>query len=264
MQINWFTVVAQVINFLILVWLLKRFLYKPILNAIDEREARIKSQLSDADSKKAEAKQEQDEFIQKNEVFDNQKEQHTNEMLAAAKEAKRKLLEEARNEADVFRAKLEAASKENVENAKNEIVRNTQKEVFDIARKTLIQLASVSLEDQATVVFIDRLKKLNEEEKKKFKEAFRSEKPLILIQSAFTLPEKKRTDIKNSVNELLGSVAQFQFNTSPKLVSGIELIANGYKLAWSISEYLNSIERNVFKTISEKPEVVAEHNVHES
>ena len=38
MEINWFTVIAQVINFLILVWLLKRFLYKPVLNAIAERE----------------------------------------------------------------------------------------------------------------------------------------------------------------------------------------------------------------------------------
>jgi len=39
MLIDWFTVVAQVINFLILVWLMKRFLYKPILNAIAAREA---------------------------------------------------------------------------------------------------------------------------------------------------------------------------------------------------------------------------------
>ena len=38
MKINWFTVIAQLVNFLILVWLMKRFLYKPILNAIDERE----------------------------------------------------------------------------------------------------------------------------------------------------------------------------------------------------------------------------------
>ena len=41
MPIDWFTVVAQAINFLILVWLLKRFLYKPILHAIDEREKGI-------------------------------------------------------------------------------------------------------------------------------------------------------------------------------------------------------------------------------
>jgi F-type H+-transporting ATPase subunit b len=52
MLIDWFTVGAQVVNFLILVWLLKRFLYKPILHAIDERERRIAKELADADTKK--------------------------------------------------------------------------------------------------------------------------------------------------------------------------------------------------------------------
>lgn len=264
MDINWFTVIAQIINFLILVWLLKRFLYKPILKAIDEREERIKSQLNDADAKKAEAKKEQDEFIQKNEEFDQQKEQRTNEMLSEAKAAKSKLFDEARKEAEALRAKLEAASKEMVENVKSEIVLNTQKEVFDISRKTLLDLASVSLEEQATAVFIGRLKELNEEEKKKFKEAFASGKPLILVQGAFALPEKKQTEISNIVNEVLGAEAQYQFETSPKLISGIELVANGYKLAWSISEYLNSLERNVFKTIKKKLETVAEPNEHGS
>ena len=52
MKINWFTVIAQVINFLMLVWLLKKFLYKPILDAVNEREKKITDQLKDADDKK--------------------------------------------------------------------------------------------------------------------------------------------------------------------------------------------------------------------
>ena len=67
MLIDWFTVGAQALNFLILVWLMKRFLYKPILNAIDAREKRIAAELADADAKKAEAQKERDEFQSKNE-----------------------------------------------------------------------------------------------------------------------------------------------------------------------------------------------------
>ena len=55
MLIDWFTVGAQALNFLILVWLMKRFLYKPILHAIDEREKRVATELANADKKKAEA-----------------------------------------------------------------------------------------------------------------------------------------------------------------------------------------------------------------
>jgi F-type H+-transporting ATPase subunit b len=73
MLIDWFTVAAQVVNFLILVWLLKHFLYKPVLNAIDVREKRIAKELADADAKQKQAQGERDEFANKNKVFDEQR-----------------------------------------------------------------------------------------------------------------------------------------------------------------------------------------------
>ena len=57
---------AQALNFLILVWLLKRFLYQPVLDAIRTREQRIAMQLADAASKEAAATKEREEFARKN------------------------------------------------------------------------------------------------------------------------------------------------------------------------------------------------------
>ena len=73
MLIDWFTVSAQAVNFLILVWLLNRFLYKPILNAIDVREKLIATELADAATKKPKHKKDRDEFQHKNEEFDRQR-----------------------------------------------------------------------------------------------------------------------------------------------------------------------------------------------
>ena len=56
MLIDWFTVGAQALNFLVLVWVLKHFLYKPILDAIAAREKGIAAKLADADAKTKEAK----------------------------------------------------------------------------------------------------------------------------------------------------------------------------------------------------------------
>ena len=72
MLIDWFTVGAQALNFLNLVWLLKHFLYKPILNAIDTREKGIAAKLADADAKTKEAQKEHDQFDQKKKDFDLQ------------------------------------------------------------------------------------------------------------------------------------------------------------------------------------------------
>ncbi len=48
MAIDWITVSAQIVNFLILVWLLKHFLYQPIIRAMDRREQRVSERLNEA------------------------------------------------------------------------------------------------------------------------------------------------------------------------------------------------------------------------
>jgi F-type H+-transporting ATPase subunit b len=100
MLIDWFTVGAQALNFLILVWLMKRFLYKPILHAIDAREKRIAAELADADARKAEAQKERDEFQHKNEEFDQQRAALLSQSDEEAQAQRERLLDEARQAAD--------------------------------------------------------------------------------------------------------------------------------------------------------------------
>jgi F-type H+-transporting ATPase subunit b len=102
--IDWFTVAAQLINFLILVWLLKRFLYRPILDAIDAREARIAAELADADTKKAEARKERDDFQHKNAAFEQQRAALLSQARDEAKAERQRLLDEARQAADILSA----------------------------------------------------------------------------------------------------------------------------------------------------------------
>jgi F-type H+-transporting ATPase subunit b len=162
MKINWFTVIAEVINFLILVWLLRRFLYKPVLKAIDEREKKIASQLNDAKAKETKAKKEQDEFARKNETFDKEKKKLMDKAIAETNEERQKLLEAARNEATELRSKLDESLKEMQVNLNRDIAQKTQQEVFAIARKALTDLASLGLEEQSVNIFINLSKLSNQ------------------------------------------------------------------------------------------------------
>ncbi len=271
MKINWFTVIAQIINFFVLVWLLRRFLYKPVLKAIDERENKIASELMDAEAKETEAKKEQDEFLKKNEKFDQQKKKLMDNVIAETNEEREKLLEEARNEAVVLRSKLEKSLNAMQENLEHDIMQKTQEEVFAVARKTLKDLSSMSLEEQSVNIFINRLKESKNDEKKRLIKAFKAGSNLpagrqgsILVQTAFDLPSKQQTQIESTVNEILGTKTQFQFKTEPELINGIELTSNGYKLAWSISEYLSSIQKSIAETmkseLKEEPEKMPDTN----
>src|SRR5208282_2974056 len=99
MLIDWFTVGAQALNFLILVWLMRRFLYKPVLHAIDEREKRIAAELADAAAKKAEAAKERDEFQHKQAEFDQQRAALLKQATDEAAVERHRLLDVARQAA---------------------------------------------------------------------------------------------------------------------------------------------------------------------
>src|SRR5476651_184168 len=142
MLIDWTTVGAQALNFLILVWLMKRFLYKPILRAVDEREKRIAAELADADAKRAEAKKDRDEFQRKNEEFDQQRAALLTKATDEAKAERQRLLDEAHKVADALSAKRSEALKNDAQNLNEAVARRTQDEVFAIARKTLTDLAT--------------------------------------------------------------------------------------------------------------------------
>ena len=252
MKIDWFTVIAQAINFLILVWLLRRFLYKPILKAIDEREKKIAAQIKDADDKKAGAVKEQADFKKRNDDFDAQKKALMDKAVADSNAQRDKLLEDAKNQANTLRSNLEKAIKEKQESDALASAAKIQEQVFTITKKALKEMASSSLEEQSVNTFIKRLHELNDDEKQKFITAFKSNTNTILVRSAFDLPAPQQSAMTDAVNETLGTKTTLQFTTTPDLINGIELTTNGYKLAWSFIEFLQSLQNNMAAATKEK------------
>jgi len=260
MLIDWFTVGAQTLNFLILVWLLKRFLYKPILHAIDEREKRIAAELADADTKKAEAQKERDAFEQKNEEFDRKRTALLSKATDEVQAERQRLLDEARKAADTLSSKRQKALRNEAMNLNQAILRRTQEEVFAITRKALTDLATTSLEERLSEVFTRRLREMDGKAKENLAEALKTATDPAVVRSAFDLPAEQRATIQNALNETFAADIRLRFETAPDLISGIELATNGHKVAWSIADYLVSLEKGVAELLQEKnkPEAQSE------
>ncbi len=260
MLINWFTVLAQAINFLILVWLLKRFLYKPILHAIDEREKGIAAQLAQAEAKVSEAQNERDDFQHKNEAFDQQRAALLAKATDEATVERQRLIDEARKDADALRAKRQAALESERRDMGQEIVRWTQKQVFAITRKALNDLAGASLEERMGDVLVDRVRALTGAAKEQLETAFKSSDHHVSVHSSFELPPAQKSAIENAVKETFAPDAQLHFETAPDLVCGIDLSTNGHKVSWSIADYLATLEKSAGELLHKeaKPEPKAE------
>ncbi|MEZ4934307.1 MAG: hypothetical protein R2788_19550 [Saprospiraceae bacterium] len=245
MLIDWFTVIAQVVNFLILVYLLKRFLYKPILEAIDAREKRVAAQLQEAADQKKEAADQHQKFQQLHEELDKNKESL---IAAAKKEAETEhqhLLESARKEYDELRSHLHESIKKEQASLSRELKQRVQSEVFEIARKVLTDLANSSLETQIINVFIQKLQALNKEEKAQLMAALQPSDGPVTVRSAFQLTPVQQSNIEHAINSQNGVAASLEFLPATEQISGIELSANGYKITWSIADYLDSLEKRI-------------------
>jgi F-type H+-transporting ATPase subunit b len=245
MLIDWFTVAAQMLNFVILVWLFKRFLYKPIHDAIDAREKRIADELAGAVAKKTEAQKERDDFQEKNKTFDEQRSALLGKATDEARAERERLLDGARKEAETLRAGQATALRNDQARLGSEITRLAKDEIFGIARKTLADLATVSLEERVGEVFTRRLREMDGNAKQKFGEALKTSPEASIVRSAFELPAEQKAAIQNALNETFSAAIRIRFEIAKDEICGIELTANGQKVAWSIADYLAALDQKV-------------------
>jgi F-type H+-transporting ATPase subunit b len=245
MVIDWFTICAQILNFLVLVWLLKRFLYQPVLDAIDKREKRIAGAIADATASKKQAAGERDALQAKSDAFDKERGALLTKATNDAEDERKRLTAAAQKAADALREKQRKALASDAKALGIEIIRRTEVEVFAIARRALADLADEKLEERMTDLFIHKLAALKGTAKTAAAKMLQSTTEPAIVRSAFDLPLKQHAAIQKAINDTFGTEIDLGFEIAPDLVSGIELIAGGQKLAWSISDYLKTLEMNV-------------------
>jgi F-type H+-transporting ATPase subunit b len=250
MAIDWFTFVAQLMNFIILVWLLKRFLYQPILAAVDAREKKIATELLNANEKKLEAEQQFDLYQTKKENIEQQSAALLKRAVSEANLERERLLGEGRKEAEVQGLKQMDNLRKGIEQLNQNIQQQTQQQVFSITRKILIDLASVGLEQTLIEKLIEKLRESDNEEKDNLLAALKTTSHPALLRSAFRLTPEQCDFIQNELNDIFKIKIALQFETESNLVAGLELVSNGQKLAWSISNCLASLEKSMAEILN--------------
>jgi F-type H+-transporting ATPase subunit b len=237
--IDWFTVGAQALNFLILVWLLRRYLYKPVLAAIDAREKKVAAKIADAATRETAAQAASEELRQRSTAFDAERAGLMQKAAAEGAVARQQLIESARQDAQLLRVKLtEALAAERAELGRQLSLR-TQAEVFALTRKALSDLAGVGLEDRMIEVAIDRLGALAEPQRLALTGA-----RAVLVRSAGDPTPAARAKLEATIHERLGVNVGVRFETAPDLVCGLELSVAGVKLAWSVGDYLSTLAQD--------------------
>lgn len=255
MIIDWYTVIFQIINFLILVFLLRRFLYGPIIKAMDEREQKILQREKDAAAKKQEAEENSRAYIEKKEELEEKKEEIKEEVRAEAGKDKQEMLKEARREVGEARRRWEEDFEREKESFINELRRRIGLQACSVARSCLEDLADSRLEELIWEVFLSKIKELSARERSSLQDALAEDNNKVTLKAAFDPPEEKIKELKKVIRDQISAS-----NTEPDLsvkkdrglICGLELDSGGHRAAWSIDNYLEGVEEEILKDMEEK------------
>lgn len=258
MHIDWFVFLAQIVNFLILVYLLKRFLYGRIVQAMDRRENMIVSRFEEAERLRKEAETQAALYEEKNRLLAEKQEELLNQMVQAAEAKKKELLEKARADVDAIRMRWQETLRKEKESFLQDLSQRVGRQTYGVARRILAAMADEDLEERMAKVFIRKLKELGEDEKQRLHEAIKQSGGRIVIQSAFPLAPAVQEEIRGVfMNGNLGLTPDIRFEILEEAVAGIELRTHGYKLAWSIGDYLENLEETFTRALMEEAHVRA-------
>lgn len=235
MSIDWITVLAQIANFLILLWLLKRFLYKPILDGIDAREKEIANRMAATAKAQQEAKKAESHYVKQRAQLMSEQEALLEKALEATKEERADLLAEARTklqqEQEDWRQHLEHERQ-----AFNKRLQETgSTALLHLTRKALHDLADEQIEDAIVRHVGKQLQPMADELVQAAAGSTQAQ-----VTTRETLSASTQGLLQKEVQQWLPEVS-LSFETNAQQSPGLIMQVGGAQVAWTTDSYMDEL-----------------------
>ena len=251
MNIDLFTLIAQVINLIILLFLLRKFLYLPVLKAVEARQKLIADEIDGAKEAKIKAEKLEAKCAAKLQEIEVERQQ---------------ILAKAQDEAAVLFDKLNHDAKEQVKNAKEQWQKQLKSEQssfeaavqkmiakhFNIfASKAMEQMAGAELDELILLQFKQKIMEMDEKKQKEFADAFGS-KSEIQVQSSQELNAEQQNALEKFLKKYweLSNKTKIVFAVNSELICGINILAEEQLISWNIEGYLQEFRQQLNKEIT--------------
>lgn len=223
MEFNLSTFILEIINFLILIWILQRLFYKPLLEAIDKRKQFIDQSL-------AEAKTLQQQAEEQRNLYENRQKLWEQDKQAALNELHQQIEVERRTQLALLSADLEQERQKNnvtLQRQQKELQQQAQKRALQngarFAGMLLKQSASPELEAKLFAMLLDNLVTLPEACRLCLQMLGAKKSVPIKITSAYELSDIQRQKLQLKLSSLIDSQISFQYHQDPDLIAGLRM-----------------------------------------
>jgi F-type H+-transporting ATPase subunit b len=243
LEINWSTFVFEIINFLVLVWLLKHFFYKPVTNIISKREKSIQDKLNEAKTTHDDADSLKTRYENRLSEWNNEKKQVQQKLKSDIELERTKLLHELHEELEQEREKEKVLQKRQIEDSLHQSEQIAIQHGATFCSHLLSCFASPELEINITDLLIKELENLPSEKVSLIQSNYLEKSKPIEVYSAFDLDEHQRVKLNNAFMSLIGSPVKCSFKQNAKLVAGLNIFIGSWNLQANLQDELKGFSQ---------------------
>lgn len=238
MELSWSTFVLEIINFLVLVWILKHFLYRPVLDVIARRRAGIEQRLADA-------RQLHDDAEALKADYENRMADSEQERQQARAALAQELDEERARQLQVLQTTLaqEREKAQVLESSRRaEAVRETElralQQAAQFASRLLAATAGPELETRLLDVLLEGLTSLPAEQIASLRKQWGEPPDAIVVASAYPLADEHRQQLEKALRGVIGHTIPVRYERDAGLVAGLHISIGAWLLHANVRDEL--------------------------
>jgi F-type H+-transporting ATPase subunit b len=258
MSFSWWTFALQVANFLILIWLLRHFLFKPVKAMVARRKEEVSRSLAEAEAEKQKTVQVRLELEQQRAQLDAERQKILDDQRVQLQAAHDKLVGEARAEVEKIHAAAAVRLDAERSSAADELFQKTAELAVSLAERLLRGLAGPSIER----AFLDQLTEYLDGLAPRERAALSTDSNGIVVKTAHPLDEQQQREWTEQLRKRIGDDLKVSFATEPALIAGAEISFMQAVLRFNWRDSLSSAAREMHRREIPRREIPPNEHAH--
>jgi F-type H+-transporting ATPase subunit b len=239
-ELNWSTFLLEILNFLVLVWILKRFLYRPVMAILETRREKIEQTLKQASTLRTEADSLQQQYQGRLNDWALEKQHLLESLQQEIQTEKTKRLEQLQTELSIEREKADAIEQRHKKETLKHFQLQAHAQGARFAARLLNAVAGPELESRLFDLLLKTFDELDEERLTTLRNACESSAGNITLTSAYPLLDEQQKLLQQKLSALCEEASiNINYMEDTSLVAGLRICIGGWVLRINLQDELN-------------------------
>jgi F-type H+-transporting ATPase subunit b len=238
LELNWSTFLLEIINFLVLIWILKRFLYRPVLDVIARRRAGIEKTLADAKTLQDEAQVLREQYEQRLTRWEDERQEGRAQLQHEIEEERARRMEELQDLLAREREKAQVIEQRELAEALRRSQETALTHGARFASRLLGFASGPELETRLLELLLDEIGSLSTERLEALRDGFRKPASDVVITSAFPLADVQRARLTEALTTTLAMEVSPRYEEDPELLAGLCVSIGSWTLGANLRDEL--------------------------